>query len=552
VAYRPSGIHKTETGRAHVGGRTTWGGVVHRLVALLSGIILIAGLLLNGQKAYGDSSTITVAEDTYVSQGTPNTVHGAYAYLASNAAPGERRLYVKVTVNGIPTQATGVRATLRLWGQTTSNSVFTVWQVPSTWTEGGLTWNNQPALGATVTSRTGATAGQYNDFDVSSYVTGNATFAMAVTTSTTTQINFTSKESTANHPPQLLMSWTPPTTTSSDSTTTATTADTTTTTISDSTTTTSGTTTTTSSSTTTTSTTTTTTPPPPADPVVAAAGDIACAPPATRTSSTCHQQDTANLLAAGGYDAVLPLGDQQYECGELSALQTVYDPTWGRFKSISHPATGDNEYTAGGTGCSTPGAAGHFTYFAGAASPNQPGCTSACPGYYSYDLGTWHVVVLNTECSQPGVGGCGATSAQGKWLAADLAAHPAQCTLAYWHKPYWTDAGGVVTTSSYFVQALYNAGAELILTGHNHYYERFAPQTPSGTVDTATGLRQFIVGTGGKSRHALSATPPPNAEARNNTTYGILKLTLRQGNYAWSFLPEAGKTFTDSGTQSCH
>jgi hypothetical protein len=506
---------------------------VHRSVAILSGIILlIAGLLLNGQKAYGDSSTITLAEDTYVSQGTPNTIHGAYAYLATNAAPGERRLYVKVTVNGIPTEATGVSATLRLWGQTTSSSVFTVRQVPSTWTEASLTWNNQPALGATVTSRTGATAGQYNDFDVSSYVTGNGTYAMAVTTSTTTQIKFTSKESTANHPPQLLMSWTPPTTTTSDTTTT-----------------TSGTTTTTSSSTTT-STTTTTTPPPPADPVVAAAGDIACAPPATRTSSTCHQQDTANLLAAGGYDAVLPIGDLQYDCAELSALQTVYDPTWGRFKSISHPATGNHEYV--GSTCSTPSAAGYFTYFGGLASPNQPDCTSACPGYYSYDLGTWHVVVLNTECSQPGVGGCGSTSAQGKWLAADLAAHPAQCALAYWHRPYWTDAGGVSASSSYFVQALYNAGAEVILTGHNHYYERFAPQTPSGTVDTARGVRQFIVGTGGKSRDALSATPPPNAEARNNTTYGILKLTLRQGSYAWSFVPEAGKTFTDSGTQACH
>jgi hypothetical protein len=514
------------------------GGIVHRSVAMLSGIVLlIAGLLLNGQKAYGDSSTITVAEDTYVSQGTPNTTHGAYAYLATNAAPGERRLYVKVTVDGIPTQATGVSATLRLWGQTTSDSVFTVRQVPSTWTEGGLTWNNQPALGATVTSRTGATAGQYNDLNVSSYVTGNGTYAMAIMASTTTQIKFTSKESTANHPPQLRMSWTPPTTTTSDTTTT----------ISDTTTSSS---TTTPSSTTTSST--TATPPLPTDPVVAAAGDIACAPSAVRTSWACHQQDTANLLAAGGYDAVLPLGDQQYECAELSALQTVYDPTWGRFKSISHPATGDNEYTAGGTGCTTPGAAGHFTYFAGAASPNQPNCTSACPGYYSYDLGTWHVVVLNTECSQPGVGGCGSTSAQGKWLAADLAAHPAQCTLAYWHRPRWTDADGVSGNSSYFVQALYQAGAEVILTGHAHYYERFAPQTPSGTVDTANGVRQFIVGTGGKSHGPLGSTPPPNAEARNNTTFGILKLTLRQGSYAWSFVPEAGKTFTDSGTQSCH
>jgi hypothetical protein len=179
---------------------------------------------------------------------TPNSIHGAYAYLATNAAPGERRVYVKVTVNGLPTEATGVTATLQLWGQTTSTAVFTVRQVPSTWTEGGLTWNNEPALGATVAFRTGATAGQYNNLDVSSYVTGNGSYAMAVTASTTTQVNFTSKESTANHPPRLTLAWSPP---------------------------------------------------PPADPVVAAAGDIACAPPATRTSSTCHQQDTANLLAAG-------------------------------------------------------------------------------------------------------------------------------------------------------------------------------------------------------------------------------------------------------------
>jgi hypothetical protein len=492
---------------------------MRRPATIMLGVVLFAGLVLSAQRAYGDSSTITVAEDTYVSQGNPSATHGGYGYLATNAAPGERRVHVKVTVNGIPTGATGVTSTLRLWGQTASSSVFTVRQVPSTWTEGSLTWNNQPALGTTVTTRTGVASGQYNTFNVTNYITGNGTYAMAVTTITTTQIKFTSKESTANHPPQLLVSWTPPTTTTSTTTTS-------------------------------TSTSTTTTTPPADDPVVAGAGDIACAPPATRTSSACHQADTANLLAAGGYDAVLPLGDQQYECGQLSAFQAVYDPTWGRFKSISHPATGDNEYV--GSGCSTPGASGHFTYFGGPASPDQPSCLSACPGYYSYNLGSWHVVVLNTECTQPGVGGCGSTSAQGQWLAADLAAHPTQCTLAYWHKPRWNDAGGVSSSSSYFVQALYNAHAEVILTGHNHYYERFAPQTPSGAADPANGIRQFIVGTGGKSLHGLSSTPPANAEARNSTTFGILKLTLHPGSYDWRFVPEAGKTFTDSGIQSCH
>jgi hypothetical protein len=492
---------------------------MRRSAAIMLVVVAFAGLVLSAQRAYGDSSTITVAEDTYVSQGNPSATHGGSSYLATNAAPGERRVYVKFTVGGIPTGATGVTATLRLWGQTASSSVFTVRRVPSTWTEAGLTWNNQPALGTTVTTRTGVASGQYNTFNVTSYISGNGTYAMAVTTSTTTQIKFTSKESTANHPPQLLVSWTPTATTTSTTTTS-------------------------------TSTTTTTTTPPAGDPKVAAAGDIACAPPATRTSSACHQADTANLLAVGSYNAILPLGDQQYECGQLSAYQAVYDPTWGRSKSISHPATGDNEYTS--ATCSTPGAEGYFTYFEGAASPDQPGCVSACRGYYSYNLGSWHVVVLNTECSQPGVGGCGSTSPQGRWLAADLAAHPTQCTLAYWHRPRWKENGDLSGASAYFVQALYNAGAEVILTGHNHLYERWAPQNPSGAADPVNGLRQFIVGTGGKSLHGLSSTPPPNVEVRNNTTFGILTLSLHPTSYDWQFIPEAGKTFTDSGTHSCH
>jgi hypothetical protein len=472
---------------------------MRRPTAIMLGIVLFAGLVLGAQPAYGDSSTITVAEDTYVSQGNPSATHGGYAYLAANAAPGERRVYVRFTINAIPAGATGVTATLRLWGQTASSSVFTVRQAPSTWTEASLTWNNQPALGTTVSTRTGVASGQYNAFDVTDDIAGNGSYAMAITTGTTTQIRFTSKESTDNHPPQLLVTWSPTATT---------------------------------------------------DPVLAAAGDIACAPPATRTASACHQADTANLLAAGGYDTVLPLGDQQYECGQLSAYQAVYDPTWGRFKPISHPATGDNEYV--GSGCSTPGAAGHFTYFEGAASPDQPSCVGACRGYYSYDLGSWHVVVLNTECGQAGVGGCDATSAQGQWLAADLEAHRARCTLAYWHRPRWNDGGVVSNNSSYFVQALYNAGAEIILNGHNHYYERFKPQTPSGTVDPDNGIREFIVGTGGRSHHGLSSTKPPNADVRDNTTFGILRLTLHPSSYDWSFVHEAGTTFTDAGTGLCH
>ena len=217
--------------------------------------------------------------------------------------------------------------------------------------------------------------------------------------------------------------------------------------------------------------------------MVAAAGDIACAPPGTRTASKCHQAATADLLA--GADAVLPIGDEQYNCGQLSAFNQVYDPSWGRFNNVSHPAVGDNEYA--GNGCSTPGAAGYYTYFGDRASPREPGCTINCQGYYSYDVGSWHVVALNSECTQPGVGGCSATSPQTRWLKADLAAHPNACTLAYFHRPYFSDNGGTVAKVKQLFTALYNGGADVLLVGHQHIYERFRPQSPSGAAPTQRG-----------------------------------------------------------------
>ena len=283
------------------------------------------------------------------------------------------------------------------------------------------------------------------------------------------------------------------------------------------------------------------------DPVVAAAGDIACAPPGTRTASKCHQAATADLLA--GADAVLPIGDEQYNCGQLSAFNQVYDASWGQYKSVSNPAVGDNEYA--GNGCSTPGASGYFTYFGDRASPREPGCTINCQGYYSYDVGSWHLVALNSECTQPGVGGCSASSPQTQWLKADLAAHPNTCTLAYFHRPYFSDKGGTVAKVKQLFTALYNGGADVLLVGHQHIYERFRPQSPSGAAAT-NGVRQFIVGTGGRSTTALASPAPTGAESRSTGTFGVLKLTLHPTSYDFQFVPEAGKTFTDTGTQACH
>jgi len=282
------------------------------------------------------------------------------------------------------------------------------------------------------------------------------------------------------------------------------------------------------------------------DPVIAAAGDIACPPPGTRKANACHQQATADLLAP--VDAVLPLGDNQYECGTLSNYNQVYDKSWGQYLDRTHPVVGNHEYS--GSSCSVSGASGYFSYFGDRASPDQPGCTSACRGYYSYDQGSWHLVALNSECTEPGVGGCGATSPMVTWLKADLAAHPAQCTLAYMHEPYWGN-GKVAKVYKPVVQVLYDAHVDVLLVGHAHIYARYAPMSPTNAYEPTRGVREFIVGTGGRSHSALK-TGAPNLEVHDNSTYGVLSLTLHPAGYDWQFLPEAGKGFTDSGTATCH
>jgi acid phosphatase type 7 len=276
--------------------------------------------------------------------------------------------------------------------------------------------------------------------------------------------------------------------------------------------------------------------------VTVAAGDIACDSADSSfkggggTSTECHMKATSNLLVAMKPSAVLTLGDAQYENGSLSAFQKSYALSWGRLKAITHPAVGNHEYQ-------TPGAAGHFSYFGRAAGDPKK-------GYYSYTLGSWHLVALNSNCSF--VGGCNTGSAQELWLRADLAANKTKCVLAYWHHPrYSSGTHGNTTEMTDLWQTLYNANAELVLSGHDHIYERFAPQNARGNKDTARGLRQFVVGTGGKGYRSFG-TVVANSEVRNNTTYGVLKLTLNATSYNWKFVPEAGKTFTDSGTTACH
>jgi len=273
------------------------------------------------------------------------------------------------------------------------------------------------------------------------------------------------------------------------------------------------------------------------DPVIAAAGDIACQPSELVTATTCHHQATADLVMRLDPTAVLALGDEQYERGQRSNFQNAYDRSWGRFRAITRPVIGNHEYLSDG-------GAGYFDYYGAAAGDPRK-------GYYSFDLGAWHLIALNSECSWVD-GGCGPGSPQERWLRADLAAHRNLCTLAYWHQPRFS-SGPHHSNPAYdaFWRALYEAKADVVLTAHDHDYERFALQDPHGHADPARGIREFVVGTGGKNHYQFKGAQP-NSQVRNGDTFGVLALTLHPTSYSWRFIPEAGKTFTDSGSTTCY
>jgi acid phosphatase type 7 len=287
------------------------------------------------------------------------------------------------------------------------------------------------------------------------------------------------------------------------------------------------------------------------DPIVVTAGDIACdtADPSFAgglgTATACRQAHTAALVDPSTPAAVLPLGDEQYLCGALDMFGSVYGPSWGVFNSIVHPVPGNHEYGLAGVDgvCTQSNAEGYFSYFgASAGDPSK--------GYYSYDLGGWHLVALNSNCS---VVDCSAGSAQETWLKADLAAHPALCTLAYFHHPLFSSGSGATPSVLPLWNDLYAAGADLVLNGHAHDYERFAPQTPSGARSAAAGITELVVGTGGVNHGSLRATPAANSVKRDNTTFGVMRLVLHDSGWGFTFLPDPGSGgFTDSGSARCH
>jgi acid phosphatase type 7 len=264
---------------------------------------------------------------------------------------------------------------------------------------------------------------------------------------------------------------------------------------------------------------------------VVAAGDIA-------SCRTEGDEATAELVE--GIDGtVLALGDEAYPRGSVANFEDCYGPSWGRFKGRTKPVPGNHEYF-------TEGARGYFEYFGEAAGDPEA-------GYYSYELGSWYVVALNSNCEEVR---CGPGSAQTRWLKEDLAANDeAQCTLAYMHHPRFSSgekhgptAGGVEE----LWEALYEADADVVLSGHEHNYERFSPQDPQGKADPEGGIRQFVVGTGGGGGEGPISDPIANSKVRTDGTDGVLKLTLHPKSYEWEFVPVEGESFTDSGGAQCH
>jgi len=278
----------------------------------------------------------------------------------------------------------------------------------------------------------------------------------------------------------------------------------------------------------------------PADVTIKAAGDIACRPGVRVTASTCQHAATAALL--GNVAQVLVMGDTQYDRGALSEYQGSYGPTWGAYKSVTKPAVGDEEYE-------TPNAQGYRDYFGTAADPDGDGNL-----YYSYNVGDWHMVVLDSNCEDlppaPGTSnGCAEDSPQEDWLENDLQTSNSLCTLAYLHKPYASSTNQYAKIRGLFA-TLFDHDAELVLSGHAHNYERFRAQTPR-RVANADGVVQFVVGTGGKSHRAFGSGTRVNSVFRDSTHFGVLELSLHPSSYGWAFRATDGTTL-DPGSATCH
>jgi acid phosphatase type 7 len=526
------------------------------------------------------NGTFPAAADALVNEANASTAFGTSTALrVDGGSDPDVQTYLRFSVAGL--SDTVQSATLRLWATSATNSGPSVFSTSDTWGESAITWNNKPALSGAGVGRVATIAtSSWAQFDVTPLVSGNGTYDFVLAGTSTDGVDFQSREATndpqlvvttgppdtqaptapsgltasATAPNSVDLSWKAsgddvsvtnylvyraasliatigPTTSYTDASVAASTTYSYTVKARDKAGNVSG----------ASNTATVTTPSGGSAPVIAVAGAVACASDDPNynggrgTSNACRQKYTSDLLVNKGYAGVLAIGDLQYNSASLSQFQTVYDPTWGRVRSITYPAVGNHEYGQSN-------ASGYFQYFGSRAGP-------APKGWYSFDLGSWHLIALNSNCGRVG---CGTGSEQESWLRADLAAHATACTLVFDHHARFSSGhDGDNTFMQPMWQDLYNANVELLLSGHSHDYERFAPMNASGALDNTRGVRQFVVGTGGAFFTGIGS-PHANSQVRQNDTFGILQLTLRSTGYDWRFIPEAGKTFADSGSAACH
>ena len=395
------------------------------------------------------------------------------------------------------TASTGVRARA-------AGSVARVTETP--WTETGLTYNNRPTgFGANVATLGAVNRNTWYEMNVAAAVTPGVVQTLGLRSTNDDGVYWDSRETGATAPQLIITAGTTTTTTSTSTTTTST------------------------------STTTTTTQPPQDGIAIAAMGDLSCRNGLGTNATNCRQNAISDMVVNDpSIKAFIALGDLQYESGELANFQGAYEQSYGRVKDITYPNPGNHEY-------GTPGASGYYTYFgAKAGDPTK--------GYYSFDIGTqWHVVLLNGNCD---IVSCAAGSTQTQWLDADLTTNTRPCVIAGWHQPRWSSGHEHGNDASFapFWNTLQAHNAEVVLNGHEHSYERFAPQLPNG-VASENGIREFVPGTGGRSLYTFNA-PVTNSVVRLST-FGMFKMVLGDGVYSWQFIGESGTVF-DSGTGTCH
>lgn len=457
-----------------------------------------------GTQTTGSVLTFITVADSQVKESSPSTNYGNSTTMqADGASDPDVESFIRFTVAGVSGTVQSVKLRVYVSSNGSVNGPA-VYGTGTSWTETGINWNNRPSRITGVLDNKGSISiNTWVEYNVTSFVIGNGIFNFVLAADSNDASTFSSRQ--GSQPPQLVVttggSSTPiPGNTATQTPISVNTA--------------------------------TNTPTPDASltptpsstassesVVLVGAGDI----------SSCGQNNdeaTARLLD-GISGTVFTTGDNTYNNGTYTEYVNCYDPTWGRHKTRTQPVPGNHEYN-------TSGAAGYFQYF------------DNIDPYYAYNLGTWRIYALNSEID------ASATSPQVAWLEADLAANPNLCVMAYWHKPRWSSGSrhGNNTTMQTMWQVLSNAGAELVLNGHEHNYERFAEMDASGSA-ISQGLREFVVGTGGAGLYPFGSILP-TSQVRNSSTFGVLKLTLNAGSYDWQFVPVAGATFTDSGSSTCH